>query len=79
LRLPPGTQSGQIFHLRGRGLPRVNSTGVGDLHVRAQLWTPDSVSSEVETLLKQLDTLQSRPPATRSKGFWSKMKEVLGA
>lgn len=79
LRLPSGTQSGQIFHLRGRGLPRVNSTGVGDLHVRVQLWTPDHVSSEVEALLKQLEQLQARPPATRSKGFWTKMKEVLGA
>ena len=79
LRLPSGTQSGQIFHLRGRGLPRVNSTGVGDLHVRVQLWTPDQVTPEVEELLERLDALQSRPPATRSKGFWSKMKEVLGA
>jgi len=79
LRLPAGTQSGQVFHLRGRGLPRVNSTGIGDLHVRVQLWTPDHVSSEVEALLKQLEELQSRPPATRSKGFWTKMKEVLGA
>jgi molecular chaperone DnaJ len=79
LRLPAGTQSGQIFHLRGRGLPRVNSTGVGDLHVRVQLWTPDHVSSEVEALLEQLEALQSKPPATRSKGFWTKMKEVLGA
>jgi hypothetical protein len=37
------------------------------------------VTPEVQTLLKQLEQLQSRPPATRSKGFWSKMKEVLGA
>ena len=79
LRLPAGTQSGQIFHLRGRGLPRVNSTGVGDLHVRVQLWTPDRVSAEEEALLKQLATIQSNVPQTRSKGFWTKMKEVLGA
>ena len=43
LRVPPGTQSGQVFNVRGRGLPRVNASGVGDLHVRVQLWTPDSV------------------------------------
>ena len=79
LRLPAGTQSGQIFHLRGRGLPRVNSTGVGDLHVRVQLWTPERVSAEEEALLKQLAALQSNLPQTRSKGFWTKMKEVLGA
>ncbi len=79
LRLPTGTQSGQIFHLRGRGLPRVNATGVGDLHVRVQLWTPDRVTPEVESLLKQLGELEAAPPATRSKGFWTKMKERLGA
>ena len=79
LRLPQGTQSGQIFHLRGRGLPRVNSTGVGDLHVRVQLWTPDRVGPEEEALLKQLAEIQTNVPQTRSKGFWTKMKEVLGA
>ncbi|HYV96705.1 MAG TPA: J domain-containing protein, partial [Gemmatimonadaceae bacterium] len=40
LRVPPGTQSGHVFHLRGKGLPRVNASGTGDLHVRVQLWTP---------------------------------------
>jgi molecular chaperone DnaJ len=79
LRLPPGTQSGQIFHLRGRGLPRVNASGVGDLHVRVQLWTPERVGAEEEALLKQLAAIQTNVPETRSKGFWTKMKEVLGA
>ena len=62
LRVPAGTQSGQVFHLRGRGLPRVNSGGVGDLHVRIQLWTPDAVSSEEEALLKQLAAFERIPP-----------------
>jgi molecular chaperone DnaJ len=80
VRIPPGTQSGQVVHLRGRGLPRVNSSGSGDLHVRVQLWTPDRVSREEEALLQQLITHQQTPPDhARSKGFWSKMKEALGA
>jgi molecular chaperone DnaJ len=80
LRVPAGTQSGQVFHLRGRGLPRVNSGGVGDLHVRVQLWTPDSVSSEEEALLKQLAAFERLPTAEqRDKGFWAKMKEALRA
>ena len=79
LRVPAGTQSGQMFHLRGRGLPRVNSSGVGDLHVRVQLWTPDELSTEEETLVRRLAELQRKPPEARSKGFWSKMKEALGA
>jgi molecular chaperone DnaJ len=80
LRVPAGTQSGQLFHLRGRGLPRVNSGGVGDLHVRVQLWTPDSVSAEEEALLKQLAAFERLPSVEqRDKGFWAKMKEALRA
>ncbi len=79
LRVPPGTQSGQIFHLRGRGLPRVNASGVGDLHVRVQLWTPDRLNGDEEALVRQLAALTSSLPQHRGKGFWSKMKEALGA
>jgi molecular chaperone DnaJ len=80
LQLPPVTQSGQVFHLRGRGLPRVNAPGVGDLHVRVQLWTPEDVTPEERELLERLMELRRSVPAeTRSKGFWAKMKEALGA
>ena len=80
VRIQPGTQSGQVLHLRGRGLPRVNSSGVGDLHVRVQLWTPEAVSQEETDLLARLAALQGAPPEQgRAKGFWTKMKEALGA
>ena len=79
LRVPPGTQSGQVFHVRGRGLPRVNADGVGDLHVRVQLWTPQSLTADHEALLRRLAELEGEPPSRRGKGFWSRMKEALGA
>ena len=78
LRIPAGTQSGQVFNVRGRGLPRVNASGVGDLHVRVQLWTPDSVSRDEEALLRKLAETQ-KAPQSREKGFWTRMKEALGA
>jgi molecular chaperone DnaJ len=80
LKIPPGTQSGQVFHLRGRGLPRVNAGGSGDLHVRVQLWTPDRLTEEEQTLIGRLAEVQKSVPLdTREKGFWAKMKEALGA
>lgn len=79
LRIPPETQSGQVFHLRGRGLPRVNAGGVGDLHVRIQLWTPDKLGDEEEKIIRRLAELQAKPPEHQSKGFWAKVKESLGA
>jgi molecular chaperone DnaJ len=79
LTIPAATQSGQVFHLRGRGLARVNSSGTGDLHVRVQLWTPDALSEEEQRLIGQLAEIQRSVPADRGKGFWAKMKEALGA
>ncbi|HST07924.1 MAG TPA: molecular chaperone DnaJ [Gemmatimonadaceae bacterium] len=78
LQVPAGTQSGQVFNLRGRGLPRINSSSFGDLHVRLQLWTPDSLSDEECDLLRRLGEMQKVPPA-RPKGLWSKIRESLGA
>jgi molecular chaperone DnaJ len=79
LAVPAGTQSGQPFHLRGRGLARVNSSGTGDLHVRVQLWTPEKLAPEEEQLIERLAKIQQAVPADRGKGFWAKMKEALGA
>lgn len=79
LRVPPGTQSGQVFTLRGRGLPRVNASGVGDLHVRVQVWTPQKLDNEEELLIEKLHETQAKPPEKREKGFWAKMKDVLNA
>ncbi len=81
LRIPAGTQSGQVFHLRGRGLPRVNASGTGDLHVRVQLWTPAEVGVEEAELIRRLATLERPVPASSGgeKGFWAKMRDALGA
>jgi molecular chaperone DnaJ len=78
LQVPPGTQSGQVFNLRGRGLPRINSSASGDLHVRLQLWTPESFSEEEDKLIRRLSELQA-VPNPRPKGLWSKIRESLGA
>ena len=78
LQVPAGTQSGQVFNIRGRGLPRINSSSTGDLHVRLQLWTPETLSDEEAALIHRLSEVQKVPPA-RPKGLWSKIRESLGA
>ena len=78
LQIPAGTQSGQVFNLRGRGLPRINSSSTGNLHVRLQLWTPDNLSDEEKALIGRLAEVQA-VPAPRPKGLWSKIRESLGA
>ena len=60
----------------------MNGGGTGDLHVRVQLWTPDAeaMSDEERVLVKRLGELAASPPRqAREKGFWTRMREALGA
>jgi molecular chaperone DnaJ len=77
-QLPGGVQSGTVFRIKGKGLPRLGKSGNGDLHVRVHVWTPEQLSEEQRKLLQQLRTLEGEPPR-RGSGFWSKLKEALGA
>ena len=58
----------------------MNASGVGDLHVRVQLWTPDKLSSREEQLVRELQAAAgSTPQQKHHKGLWEKMKEAIGA
>ncbi|MEX2177929.1 MAG: DnaJ C-terminal domain-containing protein, partial [Gemmatimonadaceae bacterium] len=76
---PPGTPRGQMFELRGRGLPRVNTSGTGDLHVRVQLWTPDRLTEREAQVIQELAKVQRSVPVDRGKSFWSRMRYAIGA
>jgi molecular chaperone DnaJ len=78
LRIAPGTQPETVVRLRGRGLPVLGQTAKGDLIVRIHVWTPERLSAEQERLFRELSALEGEPPK-RSPGFWSKLKEALGA
>jgi molecular chaperone DnaJ len=78
IRVPPGTQPETVLRLKGRGLPVLGQSAKGDLLIRVRVWTPERLSDEQERLFRQLATLEGEPPK-RSPGFWSKLKEALGA
>ncbi|MGN6391693.1 MAG: molecular chaperone DnaJ [Gemmatimonadales bacterium] len=78
VRITPGTQPETVVRLRGRGLPVLGQSSKGDLIVRVHVWTPERLSAEQERLFQELATLEGEPPK-RSPGFWSKLKEALGA
>jgi molecular chaperone DnaJ len=76
--VPAGTQGGTILRLKGKGLPRIGQAGVGDLLIRTHVWTPESLTEEQLRLFGELAKLEGEPPK-RHAGFWSKLKEALGA
>jgi molecular chaperone DnaJ len=55
LKIPPETQSGSVFRLRGKGVKSVRVNGVGDLFCRAQIETPVKLTDEQRQLLQQFD------------------------
>ncbi len=80
IELPPGTQSGTIMSLRGKGLPNLNTGRRGSLHVRIQVWTPTRLTPELKGLFEQLSELEGEPPSEDGLGrrIWNKMKEAFG-
>ena len=54
IKIPPGTQSGKVFRLKGKGFPAVNSYEKGDQLVQVNVWTPQNLSSEEKTILEKL-------------------------
>jgi molecular chaperone DnaJ len=78
IRVPQGTQPETVLRLKGRGLPVLGQSSKGDLLIRVRVWTPERLTDEQERLFRQLATLEGDPPK-RSPGFWSKLKEALGA
>jgi molecular chaperone DnaJ len=78
LRVPPGTQPETVLRIRNKGLPILGQDGKGDLLVRVHVWTPERLNEEQERLFRELAKVEGDPPK-RSPGFWSKLKEALGA
>lgn len=84
LEMPPGTQSGTVMRVKGKGVPRLrrdgSHSGAGDLQVVVQVTTPESLSSKQRELFEQLaDTLgEAVIPPAHERGFLDKVIDWLG-
>jgi len=62
LTIPPGTQSGQILRLQGKGLPYLNSSSRGDEYVKIKIMVPKHVDSRSRELLEEFQRLNKFNP-----------------
>jgi DnaJ-class molecular chaperone len=53
MTLPPGTNSGRILRLRGKGLPAVGASAAGDLLVTLRVTLPEKTDAEFEGLMRK--------------------------
>ena len=79
LDVPKGTQSGEVFRLRGLGLPHLGSTHKGDLLVEVTVKTPTHLNRKQEELLKEFAEIEKSKLTTKAKDFFKKAKDkVMG-
>lgn len=80
VKVEPGTQSGKVVRLRGKGLPTVNGYGgVGDLYVKFAVWIPKKVSKEDKDViesLKKMDTFNPNP-SKEDRSFFDRIKDLF--
>jgi molecular chaperone DnaJ len=75
LRIPAGTQTGELFVVRGRGVPHLRGGGRGDMIVRANVVTPKHLTKEQRDLLKQLaESMGSDVKPQDDRGLIGKIK-----
>lgn len=77
LKIPAGTQSGKVFHLKHKGVPHLHGGGRGDQHVTVFVETPQNLSAKQRELLEQFAQTLGEEANPQSKSFFAKVKELL--
>jgi molecular chaperone DnaJ len=79
IKVEPGTQSGKMLRLRGKGIPNIQGYGSGDLFVHINVWTPTKLSKSEREILETLSNSENfRPsPDKEQKGFFQRVKDMF--
>lgn len=77
LKIPAGTQAGEVFKLRGRGMPDPRQRGTGDLLVQVDLDIPKKLTARQKELLRELANEEHVNVSPQRKTFFEKLKEYF--
>jgi molecular chaperone DnaJ len=77
LKVPPGTQSGAVFRLRGRGIKDLRSHRKGDLYVKVQVKIPENLSKDEKALLRRLAELRGEDLDNADRSVINKFKNII--
>jgi molecular chaperone DnaJ len=78
MKIPPGTQTGKVFRMKGKGIKDVQGYQQGDQHVHVTVETPTRLTSRQKELLKEFAAVSGEDVNPLTKGFFDKMKELFG-
>ncbi len=79
LKIPPGTQYGSIFRIKGQGLPDVRTGRNGDQLVQVVIETPAKLNAKQQELLREFAKTEDKSIYPQSRGFFEKLKRYFGS
>lgn len=71
MSLPPGTQNGKVFRLRGQGIPAMEGGARGDQLVRVFIDVPEKLTDRQKELLREFAAIENKK--TGNKSFFEKV------
>jgi molecular chaperone DnaJ len=79
IKIPPGTHSGKVFRLKGKGFRSVNSYEKGDQLIHVSVWTPQQLTPEEKKALEKLgESPNFQPkPDKNERSFFDKIREMF--
>lgn len=79
IKVEPGTQSGTVVRLRGKGLPSVNSYGTGDLYVKLMVLIPKKLTKNERDLFESIrnNPTFTAAPSKEEKSFFDKLRDMF--
>lgn len=73
-----GTQQGDVFKLKGKGIPHIHGRGRGDQYVKMNIEIPKSLNSKQKEAVKNLDSLLGDKNYAKQKTFRERLKKMFG-
>lgn len=77
MEVPPGTQHGEVFKLKGKGLPDIRSYRNGDELVQVMIEVPKKLTDKQRQLLKEFADMEDVAVMPQRKGFMDKLKQMF--
>lgn len=75
VKITEGTQTGKQFRLKGKGMPILRSSQLGDLYIQAVVETPRNLTKKQRELLEQFEKESSKDTNPESTSFFSRVKD----
>ena len=73
-----GTQPGDVFKLKGKGIPHISGRGRGDQFVRVTVEVPKNLSQKQKSILQEFDSVAEDKNYQKRKTFFDKIKTMFG-